>query len=139
MLLRLQWAWVIAWHILLPAFTVGVASYIAVLEGFYFFTNTLLYQPAKLVAIEGRYDTIQPTPLTLFGIHGDKAATFHDARSDSNRRDRSRSFCPFAIRLPISSTLLAIGFRPMNTAQRARRPFQTGLRLRPRRSPYDAG
>jgi cytochrome d ubiquinol oxidase subunit I len=36
---RLQWAWVIAWHILLPAFTVGLASYIAVLEGFYFFTG----------------------------------------------------------------------------------------------------
>jgi cytochrome bd ubiquinol oxidase subunit I len=36
---RLQWAWVIAWHILLPAFTVGLASYIAVLEGFYFFTK----------------------------------------------------------------------------------------------------
>ena len=31
---RLQWAWVIGWHILLPAFTVGSASYIAVLEGF---------------------------------------------------------------------------------------------------------
>jgi cytochrome bd ubiquinol oxidase subunit I len=36
---RLQWAWVIAWHILLPAFTVGLASYIAVLEGLYFFTG----------------------------------------------------------------------------------------------------
>ena len=36
---RLQWAWVIAWHILLPAFTVGLASYIAVLEGLYFFTK----------------------------------------------------------------------------------------------------
>jgi cytochrome d ubiquinol oxidase subunit I len=36
---RLQWAWVIVWHILLPAFTVGLASYIAVLEGFYFFTK----------------------------------------------------------------------------------------------------
>ena len=36
---RLQWAWVIAWHILLPAFTVGLASYLAVLEGFYFFTR----------------------------------------------------------------------------------------------------
>ena len=34
---RLQWAWVIAWHILLPAFTVGLASYIAVLEALYFF------------------------------------------------------------------------------------------------------
>jgi len=39
LLSRLQWAWVIAWHILLPAFTVGLASYIAVLEGFYFFTK----------------------------------------------------------------------------------------------------
>lgn len=36
---RLQWAWVIAWHILLPAFTVGLAAYIAVLEGLYFFTG----------------------------------------------------------------------------------------------------
>jgi cytochrome d ubiquinol oxidase subunit I len=40
---RLQWAWVIAWHILLPAFTVGVASYIAVLEGFYFFTKNEIW------------------------------------------------------------------------------------------------
>jgi cytochrome d ubiquinol oxidase subunit I len=30
---RLQFAWVIAWHILLPAFTIGLASFIAVLEG----------------------------------------------------------------------------------------------------------
>jgi cytochrome bd ubiquinol oxidase subunit I len=36
---RLQFAWVIAWHILLPAFTIGLASYIAVLEGLYFFTG----------------------------------------------------------------------------------------------------
>jgi len=36
LLSRLQWGWVIAWHILLPAFTVGLASYIAVLEGLYF-------------------------------------------------------------------------------------------------------
>jgi cytochrome bd ubiquinol oxidase subunit I len=33
---RLQWAWVIGWHILLPAFTVGCASYIAVLEGLFY-------------------------------------------------------------------------------------------------------
>jgi cytochrome bd ubiquinol oxidase subunit I len=39
LLSRLQWAWVIAWHILLPAFTVGLAAYIAVLEGLYFFTR----------------------------------------------------------------------------------------------------
>ncbi len=39
LLSRLQWAWVIAWHILLPAFTVGLASYIAVLEGLFLFTG----------------------------------------------------------------------------------------------------
>ena len=33
LLSRLQFFWVIALHILLPAFTVGLASYIAVLEG----------------------------------------------------------------------------------------------------------
>jgi cytochrome d ubiquinol oxidase subunit I len=36
---RLQWVWVISWHIMLPAFTVGLASYIAVLEGLHFFTE----------------------------------------------------------------------------------------------------
>jgi cytochrome d ubiquinol oxidase subunit I len=41
--------------------------------------NTLEYQPAKLAAIEGRYDTAQPAPLTLFGIPNDKTATMHDA------------------------------------------------------------
>jgi cytochrome d ubiquinol oxidase subunit I len=40
---RLQFAWVIAWHILLPAFTVGIASYIALLEGLYFFTGKEIY------------------------------------------------------------------------------------------------
>lgn len=34
---RLQFAWVIGLHILLPAFTVGLASYIALLEGVLFF------------------------------------------------------------------------------------------------------
>src|ERR1043165_8548846 len=33
---RLQFAWVIAFHILLPAFTIGLASFIAVLEGMNF-------------------------------------------------------------------------------------------------------
>ena len=45
LLSRLQWAWVIAWHILLPAFTVGLASYIAVLEGLYFFTGREIWSP----------------------------------------------------------------------------------------------
>lgn len=43
LLSRLQFAWVIAFHILLPAFTVGLASYIAVLEGIYFFTKKDIY------------------------------------------------------------------------------------------------
>src|SRR5271156_3089821 len=40
---RLQFAWVIGWHILLPAFTVGMAAFIAVLEGLYFFTKRDVY------------------------------------------------------------------------------------------------
>jgi cytochrome bd ubiquinol oxidase subunit I len=32
LLARVQFAWVIGWHILGPAFTVGMASYIAILE-----------------------------------------------------------------------------------------------------------
>jgi cytochrome d ubiquinol oxidase subunit I len=41
--------------------------------------NTLEYQPAKVAAIEGRYDTVSPTPLTLFGIPDDKAAVMRNA------------------------------------------------------------
>lgn len=40
---RLQFAWVISFHILLPAFTVGLASYIVLLEGIYFFTKREIY------------------------------------------------------------------------------------------------
>lgn len=43
LLSRLQFAWVIAFHILLPAFTVGLASFIAVLEGIHFFTKKEIY------------------------------------------------------------------------------------------------
>ncbi len=32
LLSRLQFAWVVAWHVLLPAFTVGLASYVATLK-----------------------------------------------------------------------------------------------------------
>lgn len=39
LLSRIQWAWVIGWHIIMPAFTVGLASYIAVLEALFFFTG----------------------------------------------------------------------------------------------------
>lgn len=40
---RLQFAWVVSFHILLPAFTVGLASFIAVLEGMHFFTKNPIY------------------------------------------------------------------------------------------------
>lgn len=36
---RLQFAWVVAWHILLPAFTVGLASFVAFLEGAFALTK----------------------------------------------------------------------------------------------------
>src|SRR5262245_16062769 len=43
MLSRLQWAWVVSWHILLPAFTIGLASYITVLEAFYLYTKNEMW------------------------------------------------------------------------------------------------
>jgi len=43
LLSRLQFVWVVGWHILLPAFTVGLASYIAVLEGLHLATRQDVY------------------------------------------------------------------------------------------------
>jgi cytochrome bd ubiquinol oxidase subunit I len=43
LLSRLQFAWVIGWHILMPAFTVGMASYIAILEGLHLVTGDGVY------------------------------------------------------------------------------------------------
>ena len=40
---RLQFAWVVAWHIIMPAVTIGLASYIALLEGIYFATGKEIY------------------------------------------------------------------------------------------------
>ncbi len=40
---RLQFAWVVGFHILLPAFTVGLASFIALLEGLYLVTRREIY------------------------------------------------------------------------------------------------
>lgn len=40
---RLRFVWVIAWHILLPAFTVGAASFIALLEGLHLTTRRDVY------------------------------------------------------------------------------------------------
>ncbi len=43
LLSRVQFAWVIGWHILLPAFTVGLSSYIAVLETLWFVRRREVY------------------------------------------------------------------------------------------------
>jgi cytochrome bd ubiquinol oxidase subunit I len=43
LLSRFQFAWVIAWHNLLPAFTVGLAAYIALLEGVWLATRRDVY------------------------------------------------------------------------------------------------
>jgi cytochrome d ubiquinol oxidase subunit I len=43
LLSRIQFAWVIGWHILLPAFTVGLASFIAFLEGGYALTKRPIF------------------------------------------------------------------------------------------------
>ncbi len=40
---RIQFAWVVAFHFLLPAFTVGLASFIAVMEGLSFVTGRDIY------------------------------------------------------------------------------------------------
>jgi cytochrome d ubiquinol oxidase subunit I len=40
---RLQFAWLIAFHILLPALTVGLASFIALLEGLHLLTGRAIY------------------------------------------------------------------------------------------------
>src|SRR5258708_10016021 len=43
LLSRIQFAWVIGWHILLPAFTVGLASFIAFHEGSYALTRRPIF------------------------------------------------------------------------------------------------
>jgi cytochrome bd ubiquinol oxidase subunit I len=43
LLSRFQFAWVIAWHILLPAFTVGLSAFIATLEGLRLVTGRDVY------------------------------------------------------------------------------------------------
>jgi cytochrome d ubiquinol oxidase subunit I len=43
LLSRIQFAFVVAFHFLLPAFTIGLASYIAVLEGLYLATRNALF------------------------------------------------------------------------------------------------
>ncbi len=43
LLSRIQFAWVVGWHILLPAFTVGLASLIAYLEVAHLITGRRIY------------------------------------------------------------------------------------------------
>lgn len=43
LLSRIQFAFVVSWHIIFPAFTIGLASFIAVLEGLYYKTNKPVY------------------------------------------------------------------------------------------------
>src|SRR5260370_27773632 len=43
LLSRLQFAWVVAWHILLPAFTIGLASFIVLVEALHFASRRELY------------------------------------------------------------------------------------------------
>jgi len=43
LLSRIQFAFVVSFHIIFPAFTIGLASYIAVLEGLWFKTNNPIY------------------------------------------------------------------------------------------------
>jgi cytochrome bd ubiquinol oxidase subunit I len=43
LLSRVQFAWLIGWHFLLPAFTIGLASFIAVLEGLHLATGREIY------------------------------------------------------------------------------------------------
>ena len=40
LLSRLQFAFTIAWHIIFPAFTIGLASFLAVLEGLWLGTGS---------------------------------------------------------------------------------------------------
>ena len=43
MLARLQFAFTISFHIVFPAFSIGLASYLAVLEGLYLWTKDKVY------------------------------------------------------------------------------------------------
>ena len=46
LLARIQFAFTVSFHILFPAFTIGLASYLAVLEGLWLFTRREVYMQA---------------------------------------------------------------------------------------------
>ena len=76
LLSRLQFAWVIGWHILLPAFTIGRAAYVAFLEGAWFITGRAIWLRSCAVA----------SPSTV-GL----VATINSRTSPSARRAPSKS------------------------------------------------
>jgi cytochrome bd ubiquinol oxidase subunit I len=44
LLSRLQWAFTISFHIIFPAFTIGLAAWLAVLEAMHFATGRAVYR-----------------------------------------------------------------------------------------------
>ncbi len=51
LLSRLQFVWVIGWHILMPAFTVGMAAFIALLETLYYISRKDVYLSLSVFCI----------------------------------------------------------------------------------------
>jgi cytochrome bd-type quinol oxidase subunit 1 len=79
-LARIQFALTVSSHIIFPAFTIGIAGWLAVLERCWLKTantiyaevyrhglNTLKHRPSKVSAMEGLWDTQRGTPLMLYG------------------------------------------------------------------------
>ena len=56
LLARLQFAFTIAWHIIFPSFTIGLASYLAVLEGLW------------LVTMQDAFDALYRFWIKIFAI-----------------------------------------------------------------------
>jgi hypothetical protein len=90
---RLQFAWVIGWHILLPAFTVGAASFIAVAEGLSLTTGREVYARVSIswtkilfhrVRHGGPYSTFQERPI----LAGYERRQCRERRPFSASRDR---------------------------------------------------
>jgi cytochrome d ubiquinol oxidase subunit I len=85
LLSRLQFVWVIAWHILMPAFTVGLASFIACLEGLRLATGNDVY--ARLSAFWTKIFAISFGMGVVSGIampfqFGTNWSRFSDATAD---------------------------------------------------------
>ena len=70
LLSRMQFAWVIAWHILLPAFTVGLSAYVAFLEVLHFATGRRAFLVLANFAAIRRYNPSDFYALAV-GLLGD--------------------------------------------------------------------